>query len=259
MGGEFIAAMQTVAQSSRMRPNAPPPPPWTTEIALRMRRHFLLKLLGTTAWIWAFFIGYFELLRHPVHVVAVMPLTALDHLIPFQPWTLYAYLSLWLYVGIAPGLQLRFVELIVYGLWAGALCLTGLALFYVWPTAVPRVALDVAGVPGFQLLQGIDAAGNACPSMHVAIAMFTALWTEHLLRHARAPAGLRLANVAWFLAIAWSTLAIKQHVVLDVIAGAGLGLVFAAASLRWRPRAVTASAPVAAAMIDRTPAADITP
>ncbi len=213
------------------------PPPWTTEIALRMRRHFLLKLVGTSAAIWAFFIGYFHLLRHPVNAVTVMPLTALDALIPFQPAALYAYLSLWLYVGIAPGLQLRFMELLVYGLWAGALCVTGLAMFHFWPTAVPQVALDVAGVPGFQMLQGIDATGNACPSMHVAIAMFTVVWIEHLLRSARAPRWLRALNLGWFLAIAWSTLAIRQHVVLDVLAGALLGLVFALPSLRWRPGA----------------------
>jgi membrane-associated phospholipid phosphatase len=217
---------------------APPPlplPAWTTEIALRMRRHFLVKLLGTTAWVWAFFVGYFHLLRHPAYAVTVMPLTALDHLVPFQPWTLYAYLSLWLYVGVAPGLQLRFVELLVYGLWAGALCLAGLALFYFFPTAVPAFPRDVGHVPGFQMLQGIDATGNACPSMHVAIAMFTLIWIEHLLRNARVPAGLRLANLAWFLAIAWSTLAIRQHVVLDVLAGAALGLAFAVPSLYWRP------------------------
>ena len=214
----------------------PPPPPWTAEIGLRMRRHFALKLFGTTAFVWAFFVGYFYLLRHPAHPVFVMPLTALDHLIPFQPSTLFAYLSLWLYVGVAPGLQLTFRELVVYGLWAGALCVAGLGLFYFWPTAVPPPGIDASGYPGFRMLQGVDAAGNACPSMHVAIAMFTVIWIEHLLRNARAPLGLRALNVAWFLAIAWSTLAIKQHVVLDVLAGALLGLAFALPSLRWRPR-----------------------
>ena len=214
---------------------AAPISPWTTEIGLRLRRHFPLKLVGTTAFTWLFFIGYFQLLRHPAHPVTVMPLTALDHLIPFQPATLFAYLSLWLYVGIAPGLQLTFRELLVYGLWAGALCLTGLAIFYLWPTAVPPLALDVSGLAGFRMLQGVDAAGNACPSMHVAIAIFTAIRIEQLLRQARAPLALRGLNIAWFAAIAWSTLAIKQHVVIDVAAGALLGVAFALPSLRWRP------------------------
>jgi hypothetical protein len=226
------------------------PQSWTTDIALRIRRHFVLKLLGTTAFTWLFFIGYFHLLRHPAYAVTPMPLLALDHLIPFQPWMLFAYLSLWVYVGIAPGLQLTFVELLVYGLWIGALCLTGLGLFYLWPTEVPTLKLDVSGFSGFAMLQGVDASGNACPSMHVAVAIFSAVWLEHVFRQARVPAFLRVLNAAWFLAICYSTLAIKQHVVLDALAGALLGLAFALPSLRWRPGRPHASAfPVGADII----------
>jgi membrane-associated phospholipid phosphatase len=195
----------------------------------------LLKLVGVTAFTWLFFIGYFHLLQHPMQPVMVMPLTALDHLIPFQPQALFAYLSLWVYVGTAPGMQLRFTELLVYGLWVGALCLTGLACFYFWPTQVPPLAIDVSGFPGFATLQGVDAAGNACPSMHVAVAMFTVIRLEDVLRRAGAPTWLRLVNRAWFIAIVLSTLMIKQHVVLDVLAGALLGVAFALPSLRWRP------------------------
>lgn len=220
--------------------------PWPTEIAVRMRRHFMLKLFGTTAFVWIFFIGYFYLLRNPAYPVVVMPLTALDRLIPFQPATLFAYLSLWLYVGIAPGLQLTFRELMGYAMWAGALCVTGLGIFHFWPTAVPPLAFDVTGHTGFRMLQGVDAAGNACPSMHVAVAMFTVVWVDNMLRTARAPAGLRAANLAWFLAITWSTLAIKQHVVLDVLAGAALGMAFALISLRWRPVATRSAADIIA-------------
>jgi membrane-associated phospholipid phosphatase len=218
------------------RPAPRPPESWKVEIWLRIRRHFALKAIGTTAFTWLFFIGYFHLLREPASPVAVMPLTALDALIPFQPPALIAYFSLWLYVGFAPGLQLTFKELVVYGLWAGGLCLTGLAFFYLWPTQIPPITRPPTDFPGFAILQGVDAAGNACPSMHVAIAIFTAIWIEHILRHAGAPMLLRLANALWFAAIAWSTLAIRQHVVLDVLAGALLGVAFALPSLRWRPR-----------------------
>ena len=210
---------------------------WTADIALRMRRLFALKLIGTTAFTGVFFIGYFYLLHHPVYPVAVMPLTALDRLIPFQPHALLAYLSLWLYFGIGPGLQLTLLELIVYGLWIGALCLTGLAFFYFWPTQVPPLGLDVSGLPDFAMLQAVDAAGNACPSLHVAVAMFTVIRVEELLRRTGSPTFLRLINAAWFLAIAYSTLAIKQHVVLDAAAGAVLGVAFALLSMRWRPSA----------------------
>jgi membrane-associated phospholipid phosphatase len=73
--------------------------------------------------------------------------------------------------------------------------------------------------------------------MHVAVAIFTAIRVEHVLREARTPALWRVLNWAWFVAIAYSTLAVKQHVVLDVAAGALLGMAFALPSLRWRPGA----------------------
>ncbi|RYF63828.1 MAG: phosphatase PAP2 family protein, partial [Comamonadaceae bacterium] len=185
---------------------------------------------------WLFFVAYFHLLRHPVHPVLLMPLTPVDHMIPFQPWMLFPYLSLWVYVGFAPGLQRTFAELVVYGVWVVGLCLAGLAFFYAWPTAVPAAALDVSAYAGFAMLQGVDAAGNACPSMHVAVAIFTAVRLDDVLRQARTPQVFRVLNALWFLAIAWSTLAIKQHVVLDALAGAALGMAFALPSLRWRPR-----------------------
>ena len=201
---------------------------WRGELASRMRTLAVLKLAGVIAFVWLFFIGYFYLLRNPSGPVTVMPLTALDRLIPFQPYTLAAYLSLWVYVGIAPGLLRNLRELLVYGLWATALCGFGLALFWVWPTTVPPDSLNAS----IGLLQGVDAAGNACPSLHVATAMFSMIWVDHLLRLTRSPLPLRLLNTGWFVAIAYSTLAIKQHVVLDVVGGVLLGLAFAWLSLR---------------------------
>jgi hypothetical protein len=202
-----------------------------------MRRYLWLKTIGISLFMWAFFVGYFHLLRNPAFPLVHMPLTALDHAIAFQPGTVFAYLSLWLYVGIPPGLLLGFRQLAVYGLWAAALCLTGLACFYYFPTAVPPLALDpdLARFPAFALLQGVDASGNACPSLHVATAVFSAIWIDRLLREMSAPTLMRMVNVAWLLLIVHSTLATKQHVVLDVLAGAPLGMGFAMASMRWRP------------------------
>jgi membrane-associated phospholipid phosphatase len=86
------------------------------------------------------------------------------------------------------------------------------------------------------MLHRVDEASNACPSMHVAVAIFTAVRVDAALRSMRVPLPARMLNVIWFMVIAYSTLAIKQHVVLDVVAGALLGLGFAMMSLRWRPR-----------------------
>ena len=216
---------------------AQPPGRWTQQLAHRIRHLFLLKLLGVSGFMWLFFVGYFHLLRNPVGPVTVMPLTALDHAIAFQPAALWAYLSLWFYVGIPAGLMLTLRQLLIYGLWVGGLSASGLALFWLFPTAVPPPTLpvDVAQHPGFAMLQGVDAAGNACPSMHVASAVFSAVWIARLLRDIGAPAWTQAINVAWVLAIVYSTLAIRQHVALDALAGMALALLWVLPSLRWFP------------------------
>lgn len=207
---------------------------WPTLLTQRMRYLWWLKFLGVCVFMWLFFIGYFHTLRHPLRDIALMPLTWIDHAVAFQPQALWVYVSLWLYVGVAPGLLSSFRGLLLYTMWIGALCLTGLACFYFWPTAVPRPTIDGSAYPGFALLQGVDAAGNACPSLHVATAAFTALWVEHVLRLIGAPAWLRACNGLWVGAIVWSTLATKQHVAWDVAGGLLLAAVFATLSLAER-------------------------
>ena len=211
-------------------------PRWAAELGMRARRSFVLTLIGTTVFIGLFFIGYFYVQRHPAYTPIMMPVTPLDLMIPFQPHALLAYVSLWIYVGAGPGLQRTFTELAVYSLWMGGLCITGLAIFYFWPTQTPPLTLDPSTVSAFAVLHRLDKAGNACPSMHVAVAIFTLARVDEVLRSTRSPLWLRLVNAAWFVVIAYSTLAVKQHVAPDVAASALLGLVFLVPSLHWRPK-----------------------
>jgi membrane-associated phospholipid phosphatase len=209
--------------------------PWAAELRRRTRKTLVVTVAGTSLFTGVFFIGYFFVQWHPAFVPIVMPLTALDRIIPFQPGALLAYVSLWIYIGAGPGLQRTFADIAVYALWMGALCITGLLIFYFWPTQVPALALDAAGIPGFAVLHRLDEASNACPSMHVAVALFTAVRVDDAFRSTRSPVSLRILNATWFSVIAYSTLAVKQHVVLDVAAGALLGLAFVLPSMRWRP------------------------
>jgi hypothetical protein len=205
-------------------------------IGARFRVHWQLKALGTTAFMTLFFVAYLYLLRHPVFPVTVMPTIFLDGLVPFLPGALPVYLSLWIYVSLPPALLGTREELFAFGWQAAGLCLAGLACFLLWPTAVPTSALDWNGFPGSGILQGVDAAGNACPSLHVATAVFSGAWLHRLLGETRSPRGLQLVNFAWCCAIAYSTLAIKQHVAIDMLAGTALGLAAAAYSIRTMTR-----------------------
>lgn len=212
-------------------------PGFLRRVAARWRRYAPLKLAGTIVWISVFFIGYFQVLRETTDRATIMPLTPLDSMIGFQPAALIPYLSLWFYLGWPPALFLGLRELLAYGMWAAALCATGLLIFYIWPTAVPPSTFDAGSFPGFSLIQGLDAAGNACPSMHVASAIFSAIWLHRLIGEMGGGHIVKALNWLWFVAIAYSTVATRQHVVLDVVGGLLLGALFAWLSLRFRPQA----------------------
>jgi len=208
-------------------------PGWFHQAGVRVLQWWPAKMLGTTLGMTGFFVLYFWVLNHPRFPVTLVPLTAVDRWIGFWPWALPLYLSLWLYVSLAPALLIDRRELVSYGLVALGLSLVGLGLFYLWPTAVPRADIDWSQHPGLAFLKSADASGNACPSLHVAFAVFTAVWLGRLLTQMGAGRWFRLLNWLWCLGILYSTIAIRQHVALDVLAGAGLGAVFAAGHLRW--------------------------
>jgi membrane-associated phospholipid phosphatase len=196
------------------------------------------KCIGTPVAMTAFFVVYFQLLHHPIFPITIMPLTALDRWIAFRPSALWLYASLWFYVSIAPALLTERRELISYLLASAALSAIGLGIFFFWPTAVPAGSPDWSRDPFFFMLQKVDASGNACPSLHVAFAVFTAFWLHRLLRQMRADLGSHALNWAWCAGILYSTIATRQHVALDVVAGAALGAAVAGVHLRlMRPAA----------------------
>ena len=234
--GEHVRVTQSGrwAATATAVPLDQPAQPWYRQIGPRVRQSVLLKSIGTPVVIVVFLLLYQYLLNHPIFPVTEMPLTALDRVVGFSPPALVLYASLWLYVSIPPTLLESRRELFGYTWAIGGVCLIGLACFLLWPTAVPPLDFDRGRHPGFQVLQGLDAAGNACPSLHVATALFSAVWLAVLLREVGAPWIVRGTNWAWGLGIVYSAMATKQHVALDVLAGAVLGLAGAGLSLRYR-------------------------
>lgn len=185
---------------------------------------FWFKMFGTMGFTLVFFIAYIYLLRHPASQVAIIPATPLDTLIGFQPWALPIYLSLWAYVSLPAVLMLSRREIVSYGVKVALPCLSGLAVFYFWPNAIAPADIDWTQHPGVAFLKNVDTAGNAFPSLHVATAVFSGLWLHWRLRLLRLGRAVEWGNIAWCVAIAYSTMAVKQHVALDVAAGTLLGL-----------------------------------
>ena len=205
---------------------------WHRQVAARVATHWRIKMVSNTLGMGAFFVAYFWVLHHPLFPVTVMPLTGLDRAIAFTPAAMPLYVSLWLYVSLPLGLLTSRRELASYGLATLALSLIGLATFLLVPTSVPVFDIDWSQHPSVAFLKAVDVGNNACPSLHVAFAVFSAVWLERLLREMNAGAPLRLLNGLWCVGILYSTLATRQHVVIDVAAGIALGGLVAALHLR---------------------------
>lgn len=193
---------------------------------------FWFKFLGTSAFMSLFFWAYLFLLKNPAFPVTTIPLTVLDRWISFAPLALIPYLSLWLYCSLPVLLFPIRVRLLNFGFWIGVMCLVALSMFYWLPSAVPPASIDWAQYPGMAFLKGVDAAGNACPSLHVAAAVFSSFWLYWLLQEVQLRWRAQTFQVLWCVAIVYSTMATKQHVSLDVLAGAVLGMAFACVSRR---------------------------
>jgi len=218
---------------------------WPLELKRRMAAALICKMLATTVGISAFFVAYFWVLNNPLGPVLIMPLTALDRSVPIGPWALPLYFSLWLYVSLAPALLRDARELARFGAAAFVLGATGLLIFLLWPTSTPDFDVDWNRYPSMAFLKDVDASANACPSLHVGFAVFTGLHLDRLLREIRMPQPWRLLNLLWCAGIVYSTLAIRQHVVLDVLAGGALGAAAALLHpglLRRQARAMTNTA-----------------
>jgi membrane-associated phospholipid phosphatase len=223
---------------------------WQRTIVRRVTGDSLLKGSSTVIGIALFFAAYFWVLRHPIGDVTTMPVLALDRWLDFEFAAMPLYLSLWVYLSLGPALLPDRRALLGYGVACAVIAAVGLTLFLLWPTKVPplsaAVAAEVAAHTGMTMLRGVDMSGNACPSLHVAFAVFAAVGLARELRTIGAPRWLRALNALWCAGIVYSTLATRQHVVLDVLAGALLGAAVALLLAGWERGIVRRAAPAAA-------------
>ena len=197
--------------------------PWYRRVGPKMTLLWRVKLAGILLLMTAFFTAYLLVLRFPIYPVTVMPVLALDRLVGFHPLTLTLYVTLWCYIPLPPLMLTSPRELGSYVRAVLVLSLIGLGFFLFWPTQVTLPAETWGRYPGFVALKAIDHSGNACPSLHVAFAVFTAIELGRELRRNGERGPFRALNWLWCLGILYSTLATKQHVALDLLAGAILG------------------------------------
>lgn len=153
-----------------------------------------------------------------------VPLLALDRWIEFDPIWIWPYVS---YYGILiiPYFVARDehdMNQMVYSFSVAGLLSCAFFLFF--PTMLPRgqyvIGPDVDAVTTLLMstIRSLDNSVNCFPSMHVTCAVIAALTLS------RASSRWGLVSFIWVVAVCYSTVATKQHYVLDVFGGVGFGL-----------------------------------
>jgi len=192
-------------------------------VAARVANLWVLKMLSTAGGIAIFFYAYFWAMRHPLGAVTVMPVTWVDELIGFQPLSFPLYVFLWFYISLGTALAKDLRELATYGIVSLGMSVVGLAIFMTFPTRAPDFGIDWSLYPSMQILKSVDVGGNAFPSLHAAFCVFTAVVLQAQLASLGAAPWLRAGNLLLCAGILYSTMATRQHVALDAVAGALLG------------------------------------
>jgi membrane-associated phospholipid phosphatase len=152
---------------------------------------------------------------------------ALDRLIGYHPGAAGLYLSFFVMQALAfyavPASHRAALTRAFLFCAAAAFC-----VFVFWPTALVQPAVS-ASVSGLGLVRFFDTPANCLPSLHAALSVLSAAALS--VRASR----LRAAAAAlWAIGICWSAIATRQHLSIDISAGAALGG-FAAWAFLLRP------------------------
>jgi membrane-associated phospholipid phosphatase len=162
--------------------------------------------------------------RCPMFPVTMMPPTWLDRAVLFSPDFVYLYESLYLLMPIAPWLMKSEEELDRYCLGIALMTFVGFCFFLLLPTSCSRPENALGANVLYRGLILVDNESNAFPSLHVAFALFHGACCHMIFCRGRGHAALRQFFWSWAIAISASTLLVKQHVFMDVVGGAILGL-----------------------------------
>ncbi len=106
------------------------------------------------------------------------------------------------------------------GAFVGAI-LASAPWFVLMPLVPPRVVLSGVGILDrlLALQYQLDVDGNCFPSLHVSLAFLTALSVGRCVRQMRVP------MLLWATLIAFSTVFVHQHYVIDAVAGCAVALI----------------------------------
>ncbi|NDG85302.1 MAG: phosphatase PAP2 family protein [Proteobacteria bacterium] len=161
--------------------------------------------------------------HYPPYSPFELPLTRVDHSVPFLPATIWIYLSEYLLVFSAYLLVEDPRTLRGYLKGTLVLLLFSALVFLAFPTTYPRHLFPLPGGTDpatrflFELQRAGDTPNNCLPSLHVATVLMAALALKQNKRWFP-------VYLLWAVLISISTLTTKQHYFWDVLSGGALAL-----------------------------------
>lgn len=214
------------AEGLAERGHVPPldlPGPGRT-LGRRICAEWRLKIVLSAVLVPCFCIPYFALQRWPIVPVRQWAPGALEEAVGFHPEWVWMYQSAYVLICAVPWLVTSPRILVGYARGFVLLSSIGFACFLLFPIECPRPAgAPTSGMYGW--LVSYDRPLNTLPSLHVGLSVYTMLLGTVVLR-AATPSALRIALTAmlglWVCAIGYAAVAIRQHFVIDLLAGAAL-------------------------------------
>lgn len=169
---------------------------------------------------------YFLSNHYPILEPRLLSMTALDRAIPFLPWTVWVYVSEYVYFIVIYLLCREPINMNRYVSAVLAIQVLSVLIFTLWPTTYPRdlfplpANLDPTTTWLFSTLRAGDAPTNCCPSLHVSSVFLCGFLFLNEQRR-------RLwFFMLWATLIGASTLTTKQHYVIDVVTGLLMAILF---------------------------------
>ena len=193
------------------------------ELRQRLKAELGLKLALTILLNLFFYVPYGLLQRHHLFTPTRLLPGFLDHLFPFFDRAVWIYCSIFLLMPLAPLLMRRRRQLLCYAIGILLIEFTAFVIFFFRPTYCPRPDASRT-IAAYRLLISVDAPLNAFPSLHAAFAVFSGFCVVQVFSELQFHRLWRAAAVLWTALILLGTLLTKQHTLLDIVAGAALGL-----------------------------------
>jgi hypothetical protein len=187
----------------------------------RMRANFGWKALLLVAFGPVLTVFYYLPQWLPLFPSTTIQLTAIDKAVPFQPWWIWPYMSMYVMIPIPPLLATRARDLARYALGMTIMFVTCCVFFFLWPIAYPRPPLPESASGFYRHIVSIDQPINALPSLHAGLTAYTLFFAARILRDLPRRLYIAVLTIGWIWAalILYGTLATKQHYLVDLPPG----------------------------------------